>query len=150
MSIVKWHEQLSIKIRCNILIFIVLIILDNSTLFDIKITETLVSSSNLSTWVSALLIGNGFVDGFSFQLVSIYLLIVFLLFGAIKSPFRNIWALEFSIISTAFVIIFSNYQILDVNNSFPVLLNMLLQSLKLIPLLLAYRWTRQLATPVFI
>jgi len=150
MSILQWHDQLSSKIRACILIFISMTILDSSTLFDISISETFTTSSNLSTWLSSLILGIGFIDSFAFHLVSIYALLVFLLMGVLKEPFRNIWVLQFTIISTAFVIFITSYQLIEPSNSTAVLLNSIFQSLKLIPLLFAYYWTKQLATPILI
>jgi len=150
MSLIQWHEDLSSKIRTALLFFIALIILDCSTLFDISITDTLTLSSNLSTWLSSLILGSGITDSFTSNIVSVYLLLVFLLFGAIKAPFRNIWVLKFTILSTSAIIIVTTYTLIDASNSSAVLLNSTFQSLKLIPLVLAYYWTRQLATPILI
>jgi hypothetical protein len=150
MSLIKWHEDLSSKIRTALLFFIVLIILDCSTIFNITITDTLTLSSNLSTWLSSFVLGSGITDSFTFNIVSVYLLLVFLLFGAIKAPFRNIWVLKFTILSTSAIIIITTYTLIDASNSSAVLLNSTFQSLKLIPLVLAYYWTRQLATPILI
>ena len=150
MSIIKWHDQLSARIRAAILLFIVLIVLDSSTLFDIAISETFSMSSNLSTWLSSLFLGIGFIDSFAFHLVSLHLMLVLLLFGAVKAPFRNIWVLKFTLCSTLAIIFISSYQLIEPSNSSAVLLNATFQSLKLIPLFLAYRWTKQLAIPILI
>lgn len=150
MSILQWHDQLSAQIRACILLFILMTILDSSTLFDISISETFTTSSNLSTWLSSLVLGIGFIDSFAFNLVSVYAMIIFLLAGVLKEPFRNIWALQFTIASTGLVIFITNYQLIEPSNSMAVLLNGTFQSIKLIPLLLAYYWTKQLATPILI
>lgn len=150
MSIIKWHNQLSAKIRGALLIFILLTILDNSTLFDIPISETFTTSSNLSTWLSSLIIGIGFIDSFAFQLVTLHLMLIVLLFGVIQAPFRNIWALKFTLASSFFVIFITNYQLIEPSNSSAVLLNASFQSIKLIPLTLAYQWTKRLAIPALI
>ncbi|BDS11421.1 hypothetical protein [Aureispira anguillae] len=150
MTILQWHNQLSSKIRGALLFFILLIILDNSTLFDIPISETFTTSSNLSTWLSSKVIGIGFIDSFAFNLVSLHIMLILLLFGVIKAPFRNIWALKFTILSTTFIIFISNYQLIEPNNNIAVLINGSFQSLKLIPILFAYHWTKQLATPIII
>lgn len=150
MSIIEWHDRLSSKIRGALLFFILLMVLDSSTLFDIPISDTFPFSSNLSTWLSSLILGIGFIDSFSFHLVSLNLMLIVLLFGVIKDPFRNIWALRFTLLSSAFIIFITNYQIIEPSNSSAVLLNGTFQSLKLIPLLLAHYWTRQLATPALI
>jgi hypothetical protein len=92
MSIIEWHDRLSSKIRGALLFFILLMILDSSTLFDIPISDTFPFSSNLSTWLSSLVMGIGFIDSFSFHLVTLHLMLIVLLFGVIKDPFRNIWA----------------------------------------------------------
>lgn len=150
MTIIEWHDQLSTKIRAAILVFILWLILDNSTLFDIPISDTFTTSSNLSTWLSSLVVGLGFIDSFAFNLVSLYLMLMVLLFGVIQAPFRNIWVLKFTILATIAIIFITTYQLLEYNNQAAVLVNGLFQSLKLIPLLLAYYWTRQLATPIII
>jgi len=150
MSIIEWHDRLSSKIRGALLFFILLTVLDNSTLFNIPISEHFPFSSNLSTWLSSLIIGIGFTDSFSFHLVTLHLMLIVLLFGVIKDPFRNIWALRFTLISSFFIIFITNYQIIEPSNSSSVLLNGTFQSLKLIPLLLAHQWTKQLATPALI
>jgi hypothetical protein len=150
MNIIQWHEQLSAKIRGALLFFIVLTVLDSSTLFNIPISETFPISSNLSTWLSSLVMGIGFTDSFSFHLVSLHLMLIVLLFGVIKDPFRNIWALKFTLASSIFIIFITSYQIIEPSNSSAVLLNGTFQSIKLIPLVLAHQWTRQLATPALI
>lgn len=150
MNFVKWHQELSIKIRLAILCFIGWTILDNSTLFDISISETLDTSTNLSTWLSASILGIGFIDSFSFHLVSLHLLLLFVLLGALRAPFRNIWALECTLVGNILILAFSTYQLLEPMQQTAVLLNTFFQSLKLIPLGLAYYWTRQLAVPSFI
>lgn len=150
MSITQWHDQLSAKIRGAVLFFILLTVLDCSTLFDIPISETFAISSNLSTWLSSLILGIGFTDSFAFHLVSLHLMLIVLLFGVIKDPFRNIWALRFTLLSSIFILFISNYQIIEPSNLSAVLLNGSFQSLKLIPLVLAHQWTKQLATPVLI
>lgn len=150
MSIIEWHDRLSSKIRGALLFFILLMILDSSTLFDIPISDTFPFSSNLSTWLSSLILGIGFIDSFSFHLVTLHFMLIVLLFGVIKDPFRNIWALRFTLLSSACIIFISNYQIIEPSNSSAVLLNGTFQSIKLIPLLLAYYWTKKLATPALI
>ena len=150
MSIIEWHDRLSSKIRGALLFFILLMILDSSTLFDIPISDTFPFSSNLSTWLSSLILGIGFIDSFSFHLVTLHLMLIVLLFGVIKDPFRNIWALRFTLLSSAAIIFITNYLILEPSNSSAVLLNGIFQSIKLIPLILAHYWTRQLATPALI
>ena len=150
MSIIEWHNRLSSKIRGALLLFILLMVLDNSTLFDIPISDTFPFSSNLSTWLSSLILGTGFTDSFSFHLVTLHLMLIVLLFGVIKDPFRNIWALRFTLASSFFIIFITNYQLIEPNNSNAVLLNGAFQSIKLIPLFLAHQWTRQLATPALI
>ena len=150
MSIIEWHDRLSSKIRGALLFFILLMILDSSTLFDIPISDTFPFSSNLSTWLSSLILGIGFIDSFSFHLVTLHLMLIVLLFGVIKDPFRNIWALRFTLLSSDAIIFITNYLILEPSNSSAVLLNGIFQSIKLIPLILAHYWTRQLATPALI
>lgn len=150
MSIIQWHNQLSARIRACILLFTVLTILDCSTLFDIPISSTFVTSSNLSSWLSYSIIGLGFIDSFAFHLVSIHFMLIILLMGALKAPFRNIWTIQFTFYSTAAIIFISNYQLIEPSNSGAVLLNSSFQCIKLIPLFLAYRWTKQLAIPVVI
>jgi hypothetical protein len=95
-------------------------------------------------------LGIGFIDSFSFHLVTLHLMLIVLLFGVIKDPFRNIWALRFTLLSSAAIIFITNYLILEPSNSSAVLLNGIFQSIKLIPLILAHYWTRQLATPALI
>lgn len=150
MSITKWHDQLSTKIRAALLCFILLTILDSSTVFDITISDTFTISSNLSTWLSAKILGVGFIDSFNFQTVSLHLMLIVLLFGVITDPFRNIWVLKFTLISSLCILFLSTYQLIEPSNSNAVLLNATFQSLKLIPLALAYQWTKQLAIPVLI
>lgn len=150
MNIIKWHDRLSSKIRICILIFIVLLTLDNSTFFDIQISETLTISSNLSTWLSAKVMGAGFMDGFSFELVGLHLLLMLLLFGAIREPYRNIWVLKFCTLAIFSIIFISNYQLLETTNVFAIGLNAFFQSIKIIPLFMAYRWTKQLEIPMII
>lgn len=150
MSIVQWHAQLSARIRAALLIFILLLVLDSSTLFDIHASETLTISSNLSTWLSYLILDIGFIDSFAFHLVSIYIMLIVLLFGVINAPFRNIWALKFTILCTAFIIFSTSYQLIEATNYTAVLLNSTFQSIKLVPILLAYYWTLQLSTPIII
>lgn len=150
MNIIKWHERLSFKIRTCILFFIVLLMLDNSTFFDIQISESLTISSNLSTWLSAKVVGIGFIDGFSFELVGVHLLIMFLLMGAIKEPFRNIWVIKFCVLSMASIIFISNYQLLEATNILAIGVNVFFQTIKVLPLILAYYWTKQLAIPMII
>jgi len=150
MSIIEWHDRLSSKIRGALLFFILLMVLDSSTLFDITISDTLTISSNLSTWLSSLILGIGYTDSFAFHLVSLHLMLIVLLFGVIKDPFRNIWALRFTLACSFLIIFITNYQIIEPSNSSAVLLNGTFQSIKLIPLLLAHQWTRQLATPALI
>jgi len=150
MSIIQWHDQLSARIRGALLFFILLTVLDSSTLFDIPISDTFATSSNLSTWLSSLILGIGFIDSFAFHLVTLHLMLIVLLFGVIKDPFRNIWALRFTLASSLFIIFITNYQIIEPSNSNAVLLNGTFQSIKLIPLVLAHQWTRQLATPALI
>lgn len=150
MSIIKWHDQLSAKIRGALLFFILLTVLDSSTLFDIPISETLPISSNLSTWLSSLILGIGFVDSFAFPVISLHLMLIVLLFGVVKDPFRNIWSLRFTLACSMFIIFVTSYQIIEPSNSSAVLLNGTFQSIKLIPLILAHQWTRQLATPALI
>lgn len=148
MSIVQFHERLGVKIRLAILCFIFLLVLDNSMLFDIHLSPTYELSSNLSTWLTAFLLQGDFVDSFSFQLVGVHLLLLFLLLGAIKAPFRNIWLLQAAWLTIAFLIVMSSYQIMEASNMVPIGLNALFQSIKLIPLGLAYYWTKQLELPL--
>ena len=148
MSIVQFQERLGVKIRLAILCFIFLLVLDNSMLFDIQLSSTYELSSNLSTWLTAFLLQGNFVDSFSFHLVGVHLLLLFLLLGAIKAPFRNIWLLQAAWLTIAFLIVLSSYQVMESSNAMPVSLNALFQSLKLIPLGLAYYWTKQLELPL--
>lgn len=150
MSITKWHDQLSTKIRAALLCFILLTVLDNSTVFDIPISDTFTISSNLSTWLSANILGLGFIDSFNFQIVSLHIMLIVLLFGVITDPFRNIWVLKFTFVSSFCIIFLSSYQLIEPSNSSAVLVNTTFQSLKLVPLALAYQWTKQLAIPVII
>jgi hypothetical protein len=148
MSIVQFHERLAVKIRLSILLFIGLSILDNSLLFDIHLSPTYELSSNLSTWLTAFFLQGNFVDSFSFQLVGMHLLLLVLLLGAIKAPFRNIWVLQCTWLTVAFLIFSNSYQIMEGSNALPVLLNAAFQSIKLLPLGLAYYWTKQLELPL--
>lgn len=148
MSIVQFQERLAVKIRLGILLFIVLLVLDNSMLFDIHLSPTYELSSNLSTWLTAFFLQGNFVDSFSFQLVGIHLLLLFLLLGAIKAPFRNIWVLQCTCITMVLLIGGTSYQIMEASNALPVSLNATFQSIKLIPLGLAYYWTKQLELPL--
>ncbi len=148
MSIIKFQERLAVKIRLAILFFIVLLVLDNSMLFDIHLSPTYELSSNLSTWLTAFLLKGNFVDSFSFHLVGINLLLLILLVGAIKAPFRNIWVLQCTWLTVAVLIAGTSYQIVEPSNAWPVLLNAAFQSVKLLPLGLAYYWTKQLELPL--
>lgn len=148
MTIVQFQERLAVKIRLAILFFIFFLVLDNSMLFDIQLSPTYELSSNLSTWLTAFFMNGDFVDSFSFQLVGVNLLLFFLLLGAIKAPFRNIWVLQCTWLTVALLIVGSSYQILEVSNLFPVGLNAAFQSIKLVPLGLAYYWTKQLELPL--
>lgn len=148
MSIVQFQEHLAVRIRLSILFFIFLLVLDNSVLFDIHLSPTYAVSSNLSTWLTAFLLQGIFVDSFSFQLVGVYSLLLFLLLGAIKAPFRNIWVLQFTWLTVAFLIIGSSYQLIEAHNIVPVVLNTTFQSMKLLPLGLACYWTKRLELPL--
>ncbi len=150
MNYIKWHEQLSVKIRTSVLVFIVLILMDNSTIFNIELSDTLNLSSNMSTWLTWKITGGGFMDSFAYPLVGFYLLLTIQLYGVLKAPYRNIWVLEFTIMSTATLIFMNSFMMMDAGNNSVILLNSSFQCIKLIPLLLAWRWTKQLAIPVTI
>ncbi|MGH1337391.1 MAG: hypothetical protein ACRBFS_14810 [Aureispira sp.] len=148
MSIVQFQERLAVRIRVAILLFIFLLVLDNSMLFDIHFASTSELSTNLSTWLTAFFLQDHIIDSFSFQLIGIHILLLFVLFGAIKAPFRNIWVIQCTWITIAVLIIVSSYDVMEASTVVPVTLNAAFQSLKLIPLGLAYHWTRQLELPL--
>lgn len=150
MNFLQWQERLGFRIRAAVLCFIALLILDNSTLFDIPLSNTYIISSNLSTWLSAQLVGIGFVDGFSFALIGMYFMILVLLTGTLRSPFRNLWALQFSWLAVLLLLFWQHYQLWEEHSQIPVLISAFFHSLKLLPLGLACWWTRRLALPLLI
>lgn len=150
MNFLQWQERLGFRIRAAVLCFITLLILDNSTLFDIPLSDTYVISSNLSTWLSAQLVGIGFVDGFSFALIGMYLMILVLLVGTLRSPFRNLWALQFSWLAVFLLLFWQHYQLWEDHSQNLVLISAFFHSLKLLPLGLACWWTKRLTLPLLI
>ncbi|MCH2022898.1 MAG: hypothetical protein MK207_10515 [Saprospiraceae bacterium] len=150
MELTKWHLYVAEKIRIYVLIFMLFILLDNSTIFNIAITDTFSISSNLSTWLTYKTMGPHFIDSFNYYLVNIYLLLSVLLFGIFKAPYRNIWILEFSILCTTLVIIINSLLIIENDHYYITIINASFQSIKLIPLIIAYHWTRKLRIPLLI
>jgi len=138
------------RAKSAVLCFIALLILDNSTLFDIPLSNTYVLSSNFSTWLSAQFLGVGFVDGFSFAIIGMYLMVLVLLVGTLRSPFRNLWAMQFSWLAVFLLLLWQHYQLWEDHSQVPVLVSGILHSLKLIPLGLACWWTKRLALPLLI
>ena len=150
MNFIQWQERLSFRIRTSILCFMALLILDNSTLFDIPLSSTYALSSNLSTWLSAQLVGIGFVDSFSFAFIGMYLMVLVLVTGALRSPFRNLWALQFSWLAIAALIAWQHIALWEGHSQWAVALSAGFHSIKLLPLGLACWWTKQLELPLLI